>query len=312
MRSMVGWTLSDAPAQVGRVAVVTGANSGIGLATAHHFARLDATVVLACRNVEAAHQARTAILRDVPAARLDVVHLDLSVLASVLAAAADITATHPAVDILINNAGLMRHRREFTADGFEMDFGTNFLGHFALTAHLMPVLRAADRARIVTVGSNVHRAGTIDFDDIAMDREFSTSAAYARSKLAELVFAVELQRRIAAAGASPTSLAAHPGATHTGVMRDQNAFLRWAFATPSLRWLRRTFIMDPPEGALPTLRAATDPGALGGQYFGPAGRFEFAGPPVPVLASRAVYDEDLGVQLWQLAEKLTGVSLDLS
>ena len=311
MSSKGGWTVSDAPSQAGRVAVVTGANSGIGLATAIHLAHLDATVVLACRNADAAQQARRVIIDDAPGTRVEVVTLDLSDLASVQAAADTLGGRYPAIDILINNAGLMRRERELTVDGFEMDFGTNFLGHFALTGLLFDALAAARDPRIVTVGSMAHRAGKIRFDDIAMDRRFSSSAAYARSKLAELVFAVELQRRIAKGGARPASLAAHPGSTHSGVMRDQHATLQWLFTTPSLRWLRRSFIMDPPAGALPSVRAATDPGAFGGQYFGPAGRLGFAGPPVPVLGSRQMYDVALGERLWRLAEKLTGVRYPL-
>ena len=303
--------------------MVTGGNAGIGYATATHLAHLGARVVLACRNIDAADDARGRIRAEVPDADVTIVRLDLSDLASVRAAADTLRGLHPSIDILVNNAGVMRHRRELTVDGFEMDFGTNFLGHFALTALLFDVLDAADHARIVTVGSNAHRAGRIDFDDLhaenggvgsgavensGVDRGFSVSAAYARSKLAELVFAIELQRRIVAARARPISLAAHPGATHTGVMRDQNAVMRWLFTTPSLRWLRRTFIMDPPAGALPSLRAATDPGALGGQYYGPAGPLQFAGPPVGVLAAPQVYDDALGARLWQLAEKMTGVT----
>ncbi|NDK88183.1 SDR family NAD(P)-dependent oxidoreductase [Gordonia desulfuricans] len=305
------WTPADAPSQRGRVAVVTGANSGIGLETARQLAGLGARVVLACRNPDAAARARDDIAATVTGAQLEIVRLDLSDLSSVRECADELLAEHPSIDLLINNAGLMRQRRELTADGFEMDFGTNFLGHFALTGRLLPLLTAAEAGRIVTVGSKVYKAGVIDFDDLTMERGFSTARAYSRAKLAELVFAVELQRRLERRpGRSPISVAAHPGATQSGVMRDQ-AVLGWLFTTPSLRWIRRTFIMEAPDGAAVTLRAATDPAVLGGQYYGPHGVFGFSGPPAQEVLTEKATDPVLGEKLWGTAEKLTGVSYEL-
>ncbi|NDZ97554.1 SDR family NAD(P)-dependent oxidoreductase [Streptomyces sp. SID6673] len=308
-----GWSPAQAPRMDGRTVVVTGSNTGIGLETTRHLARLGAHVLMACRNVEAAATARADILAGVPDARLDVVQLDLGDLASVRKAADEIGNSHPVVDVLINNAGVMAGRRELTADGFEMDFGTSFLGHFALTGLLLERLLSAESGRVVTVGSSAHRAGVLDFDDLTMDHSFSTSRAYARAKFSQLVFAVELQRRLSASGhTAPISVAAHPGATHSGVMRDSGRLLHWLFTTPSLHWLRRSFIMEGPEGALPSLRAATDPDVIGGQYFGPSGPGQFSGPPVLVVPSPRVLDGGLGNRLWDTAEELTGVTYAFS
>lgn len=309
--SKQGWSVADAPSMIGKTVVVTGANSGVGLATARHLAVLGAQVVLACRNLDSAAAARDDILRAAPGAGIDLVTLDLGDLASVRKAAEEISADYPVLDVLINNAGVMAGHRELTADGFEMDFGTNFLGHFALTGLLLESLHAAPAARVVTVSSNVHRAGVIDFDDLRMDRSFNPAKAYARSKLAQLVGAIELQRRLAGGPHATISVAAHPGSTHSGVMRNQSRVLSWLFTTPSLRPIRRTFIMDGPEGALPSLRAAADPGALGGQYYGPAGPLGSAGPPIVVAPHPKAFDEGLAVALWDTAERLTGVEYGL-
>ncbi|ATD72409.1 MULTISPECIES: oxidoreductase [Gordonia] len=306
-----GWTLTDAPPQTGRVAVVTGANGGIGREAARGLATLGATVVLACRNPETSAVARDDIVAEVPGAELEIVDLDLASLDSVRAAAEEIGRRHPRIDVLVNNAGVMRAQRDLTPDGFEMDFGTNFLGHYALTGLLMDRLLATDAARIVTVGSHAHRAGTIDFSDLPMDRTFTSAGAYSRAKLAQMLFALELDRRLRTAGLQAISLAAHPGGTRTGVMREQNKFLQWAYHAPSLRWLTDRFIMDPPEGALPILRAATDPKVSGGQYYGPTGSFGLAGPPVLVEPSPKAKDRAVAERLWDIGAELTGVSIDL-
>ncbi|MGC4935141.1 oxidoreductase [Gordonia sp. DT30] len=307
-----GWGLADAPTQRGRLAVVTGANTGIGLETARQLARLGARVVLACRNPDLAAAAREDIAASVPGADLDIARLDLSDLSSVQDCADRLCADHPVIDLVVNNAGVMRQRRELTRDGFEMDFATNFLGHFALNGLLLGAVSAAAGGRFVTVGSTVYRAGIIDFEDLTMERGFTPARAYARAKLAQLVYAVQLQRRLARrAGPAPMSVAAHPGATQSGVMRDQQAVLRWLFTTPSLRWIRRTFIMEAAGGALITVRAATDPAVLGGQYYGPRGPMGLSGPPVQSSLAEKATDPVLGQQLWETAEKLTGVHFDL-
>ncbi|UPG67893.1 oxidoreductase [Gordonia hongkongensis] len=306
-----GWTLADAPPQTGRVAVVTGANSGIGREIALGLATLGARVVLACRNPQTSAEARDDIVAKVPGAEVEIVDLDLASLDSVRDAAAEIRRRHPRIDMLVNNAGVMRARRELTPDGFEMDFGTNYLGHYALTGLLADRLLAADSARVVTVGSHVHRAGSIDFADLPMDRSFSTAAAYSRAKLAQMLFAMELDRRMRSAEVSAISLAAHPGGTRTGVMREQSRFLQWAYHAPSLRWLTDRFIMDPPDGALPVLRAATDPKAQGGDYYGPVGSLGLVGPPVLVEPSDKAKDRGVAARLWDVGAELTGVTIDL-
>ncbi|MFE0750949.1 oxidoreductase [Gordonia sp. NPDC058843] len=306
-----GWTLADAPPQTGRLAVVTGANSGIGREIALGLATLGARVVLACRNPQNAAEAHDYIAGKVPGAELETVDLDLASLDSVRTAAGEISRRHTRIDVLVNNAGVMRARRELTPDGFEMDFGTNYLGHYALTGLLTGRLLAADAARVVTVGSHVHRAGTIDFGDLTMERTFSTAGAYSRSKLAQMMFALELDRRMRSAEVSAISLACHPGGTRTGVMREQSKFLQWAYHAPSLRWLTDRFIMDPPDGALPVLRAAADPKAQGGEYYGPVGSLGLVGRPV--LVEPAVKAKDLAVaaRLWDIGAELTGVTIDL-
>ncbi|MDL9938737.1 oxidoreductase [Gordonia sp. ABSL1-1] len=303
-----GWTLADAPPQTARLAIVTGANSGIGLAAAQGLATLGARVVLACRNGDSAVGARATIVDAVPGAEIEIVGLDLSDLGSVRRAATEIGERFGPVDILVNNAGVMRADRELTVDGFEADLGTNFLGHFALTGLLLEQISASSRGRVVTVGSQAHRAGAIDFDDLRMDRGFTTSAAYARSKLAQMIAAFEFDRRLSAAGSTVSSLVAHPGGTRTGVMREQNRFLQWAYHASSLRWLTDRFIMDPPEGALSVLRAGTDPHATGGQYYGPTARLGLAGPPVVAVPAAKAYDTVVAGRLWDVAEELTGVT----
>lgn len=306
-----GWTLTDAPRLDGRTAVVTGANSGIGLETARGLASRGARVVMACRNLDTAEQAREDILADDRSAKVEIVGLDLGSLDSVRAAAAEISDRIEVLDILVNNAGVMRAERDLTPEGFEMDFGTNFLGHHALTGLLFDRLSQVD-GRVVTVGSKVHRAGQVDFSDLRMDRTFSAPAAYSRAKLAQMVWAVELQRRLVRRPGRAMSLMAHPGATRTGVMRDQNRFLVWAFTSPKMRRVLEPIVQDADRGALPTLRAATDPGALGGQYYGPGNPMGFTGSPVLVAPSGRANDAALAARLWDLAEESTGVKFDFS
>ncbi|WP_338856006.1 oxidoreductase [Gordonia hongkongensis] len=306
-----GWTLADAPPQTGRVAVVTGANSGIGREIALGLATLGARVVLACRNPRTSAEARDDIVAKVPGAEVEIVDLDLASLDSVRSAAEEIRRRHATVDLLVNNAGVMRARHELTPDGFEMDFGTNYLGHYALTGRLMDLILAADAGRVVTVGSHAHRAGNIDFTDLPMDRAFTSAGAYSRAKLAQMLFALELDRRMRSAEAPAISLAAHPGGTRTGVMREQSRFLQWAYHASSLRWLTDRFIMDPPDGALSVLRAGTDPKAQGGEYYGPVRGFGLAGPPVLVEPSAKAKDRDVAARLWDIGAELTGVTIDL-
>lgn len=297
--------------QRGRTAVVTGANTGVGLEVARGLATLGADVVLACRNLDAADAARDDILRTVPGARIDVVHLDVSDLASVHACAEKLRAAHPVIDILVNNAGVMHQTRQLTADGFEGDFGTNFLGPFALTGLLLDRVLVSPAGRIVAVNSKTSRGGRISFDDLQLESSFSPAAAYTQSKLAQLMAVFELQRRLETAGSPAISLAAHPGGTRTGILREQSRSIRWVF-NRRFRFLTGWFTQAPADGALPMLRAATDPGATGGQFYGPGGRFEQIGPPVLVRAARRAHDVEAQQRLWQIAEELTGVSYPLT
>jgi NAD(P)-dependent dehydrogenase (short-subunit alcohol dehydrogenase family) len=294
------WTATDIPDQHGRTAVVTGANTGLGFETARMLAAHGAAVVLACRTMAKAADAASRIRDAVPGARLEVIMLDLGSLASVRAAAGQLRETCPRLDLLINNAGVMTPPYSKTEDGFELQFGTNHLGHFALTGLVLDTLLAAGGSRIVTVASIVHRAGDIYFGDINFERRYNRVRAYGQSKLANLMFTYELERRLRAAGAATSALAAHPGVSTTELQRHLPALLQA---------LSRFAPRQPAErGALPTLRAATDPSARGGQYYGPGGRFQMSGNPVVVESSRRSHDTEVQHRLWELSERLTGVT----
>ena len=300
------WTEDDIPDQTGRVAVVTGANSGLGLETARQLAAHGATVVLAVRSLERGAAAIDDIRATVPGARLEIEQLDLASLASVRRAADALRGSHDRIDLLVNNAGVLFTERELTADGFELQFGTNHLGHFALTALLLDRVLATPGSRVVTVGSLGHWAPfRFDLDDVRAEGRYNRFAAYSRSKLANLLFAYELQRRLATAGATTFSLAAHPGGSDTDV----------ASHMPGMGFMRTRFqgLAQPaPMGALPTLRAATDPAAGGGQYFGPDRLFESRGHPIVVRSSSRSQDLALQARLWSLSEELTGVTVPLA
>jgi NAD(P)-dependent dehydrogenase (short-subunit alcohol dehydrogenase family) len=295
------WTAADIPVQHGRIALVTGANSGIGLAAATALAASGATVVLACRDAGRAQDAAAQITARVPGARPEIVSLDLSSLASVREAAAQVRSGHDRLDLLINNAGVMYTPRSATKDGFELQFGTNHLGHFALTGLLLDLLLAAPGARVVTVSSFAHRAGRIDFADLQSARRYRRAAAYAQSKLANLLFAFELQRRLAAAGTRASSLAAHPGYTQTDLLRHLPPVVQAGARAARLG-------QSPEMGALPVLRAATDPAASGGEFFGPRGLTQLAGYPKRVAPAARARDAAVAGQLWAESERLTGVS----
>ncbi|MGH3417404.1 MAG: oxidoreductase, partial [Actinocrinis sp.] len=283
---------------------------GIGFETALVLARRGAKVVLACRSAEKARAAadRIAAGPQTPAADqpdvvdLDVVELNLGSLASVRRAAGELRSRYPRIDLLINNAGVMDVPFGTTEDGFELHLGINHLGHFALTGLLLPQLTAAPHARIVTVSSVAHLRGRIDFDDLGYQREYKRDPAYCRSKLANLLFTFALQRRLAAAGLPAAALAAHPGLSRTDLFRNDSFAVRLAMRAAG------PFIMQSAAmGALPTLRAAVDPQARGGAYYGPGGRKEYKGHPIVVEAGPAAHDEAAQQRLWTESEKLTGV-----
>ena len=297
------WTAADVPDQHGRTAVVTGANTGIGLETAAVLAQRGAVTVLACRDTGKAERAAARLSPASPEATVSVVRLDLASLESVRAAAAQILASHERLDLLINNAGLMMPPRGTTADGFELQFGTNHLGHFALTGLLLEAMLAVPGSRVVTVSSQGHRAGRINFADLQSERRYGRVSAYAQSKLANLMFTYELERRLRAAEAATVAVAAHPGSTSTELVRHWPGLLQTAYAATG-----GLVNQSPPMGALPTLRAATDPAARGGDYYGPGGLGQLKGYPVRVSSNGRSHDQDAQRRLWAESERLTGVT----
>lgn len=297
-RSRDRWSLDHVPDQTGRTAVVTGASSGLGAVTARELAARGAHVVLACRDTAKGE----AVAADLE--RAQVVRLDLSSLDSVREAAREIRDGHERVDLLVNNAGVMMTPQGVTADGFELQVGTNHLGHFALTGLLLEVLLATPGSRVVTVSSLAHRfgGGRLDLADLQAERGYDPMSAYARSKLANLLFTHELQRRLSDAGAGTVALAAHPGLSRTSLARYLPAPVRPLVAAGNL-----LVGQSAAQGALPVLRAATDPAAVGGEYYGPSGFREFRGRPVTVGSSRGAQDPEMMRRLWEVSEELTGV-----
>ncbi|MBF0815741.1 SDR family NAD(P)-dependent oxidoreductase [Microbacterium paludicola] len=295
------WTEEHIPDQSGRVAIVTGANTGLGFETARLLAEHGAHVIIAVRDVEKGRTAAGRIAGEVTVQRLDLASLD-----SIRAAASDIRADHPRIDLLINNAGVMYTPRQTTADGFELQFGTNHLGHFALTGLLLDRILPVPGSRVVTVSSTGHRIrAAIHFDDLQWERSYSRVGAYGQAKLANLMFTYELQRRLAAHGTT-IAVAAHPGTSNTELARNTPAALR----VPITR-LAPLILQSPAMGALPTVRAATDPAVLGGQYYGPGGRAEARGYPRVVTSSPASYDFATQQRLWRASEELNGVTYAL-
>jgi NAD(P)-dependent dehydrogenase (short-subunit alcohol dehydrogenase family) len=297
------WSEADVPGQQGRTALITGANSGIGFQVAAALARQGAAVILACRDGARGREAAGRISALVPHAVTQVVDLDLASLASVRAAAAAVKSGPASLDLVINNAGLMAAQPGTTADGFEVHFGTNHLGHFALTGLLLGRLLASPGARVVTVSSVAHRFGQANFSQVQSSRLYQGGAAYAQSKLANLLFAFELERRLAAAGAQAASLAAHPGFARTNLLRHWPAVIR-AAARPVEPLIAQNAHM----GALPVLRAATDPAARGGEYYGPGGPIRLTGYPKLARPARRARDTGAGRRLWAESERLTGVT----
>jgi NAD(P)-dependent dehydrogenase (short-subunit alcohol dehydrogenase family) len=298
---MTDWTIADIPDQTDRIAVVTGANTGLGFETAKALAARGARVVLAVRNLDKGKEAASAIAAATPGADVTLQELDLGSLASVRAAAEELKGNHDHIDLLINNAGLMYPPKGSTTDGFELQFGTNHLGHFALTGLLIDHLVSVPGSRVVTVSSIGHRLNaSIHFDDLNWEHGYSRVGAYGQSKLANLLFTYELERRLASRGTT-IAAAAHPGGSDTDLMRHLPQALQ--FAMPALRPLFQSAAM----GALPTLRAATDPGVLGGQYYGPNGMGGLRGYPKLVPSSDQSHDVELQRRLWTVSEELTGV-----
>jgi NAD(P)-dependent dehydrogenase (short-subunit alcohol dehydrogenase family) len=307
MATKAPWTVERIPDLSGKTILVTGGNSGIGYEAARQFARKGAHVVLACRDGQKGRAARDAIASAHPQSSAEAMKLDLASLASVRAFAEAYRTRHQTLDVLCNNAGVMALPYRQTADGFEMQFGTNHLGHFALTGLLLDLVLRTPGARVVTVSSGAHRMGRIRFEDLQWERSYWKWAAYAQSKLANLLFAYELQSRLKGAKAAAISVACHPGYAATnlqvsGPRMAGSSMMEW------LVWSVTQLVAQSAEmGALPTLYAATAPGVRGGDYIGPDGLGEMRGYPTKVQSSPRSHDREVAEQLWQISEKLTGV-----
>jgi len=309
------WTAADVPGQAGRVAVVTGGNTGLGLEVARVLARAGARVVIAARDPEKAKWAvadiatgmrraqmtsaqRASGANGTKTAQVETVRLDLASLASVREAADELKNRCERIDLLVNNAGVMMTPFTRTEDGFELQIGTNHLGHFAFTGLLLDRITR----RVVTVASIMHRRGTIDFGSFTSDKSYNRSDAYAQSKLANLLFTYELRRRLERAGSTTIALAAHPGYSSTGLGRNLPPLVR-----AGVHLANAVVAQNPAHGALPILRAATDPDAKGGQFYGPDGFAQRKGYPKLVHSSARSHDTKLAAALWEESERLTGV-----
>lgn len=296
------WSPNDIPNQSGRVALITGANSGIGLETARELARRGARVVLACRSEARATTAMEDIRTELPEAKVEFMRLDLGDLEQVREFAEAVHKRFDSLDLLINNAGVMIPPEGKTAQGFELQFGVNHLGHFALTGQLLDLLIATPGARIVNISSLAHRQGKMNFDDLDFQaRGYKPMAAYAQSKLANLLFTFELMRRLEPSGADVLVAAAHPGWTQTNLQQHSRLAQR----------LNPLFAMPPIGGALPTLLAATSPDVQPGDYFGPKGFYEMRGAPRKAKVIKAAKNEADAAQLWRVSEERTGVRYEL-
>ena len=306
----MGFTRDSVPYLTGQTAVITGANGGLGLETAKALAAKGAHVVMAVRNQRKADEAVAEIGAQAPDASLEVVELDLSSQESVKRAADTILAAHDSIDILVNNAGVMAMPERETVDGYEMQLGVNHLGHWTLTALLMPALLAAPESRVVTVTSTAHHFGRpLDPANPHMRGSYEPWRAYGQSKLANYHFALGLQRGFDRAGVRARSLVAHPGLSHSDLQTTTVAEGGGGWMGPLWVWMARYTGMDVEKGALPQIRAATDPGARGGEFYGP--RFGNLGPAVRLPVLRPGNDAAIAT-LWQVSERETGVPLAVS
>lgn len=303
------WTAADIPDQSGRTALVTGANSGLGLQTAKALAAAGATVLLGCRNAERAEAARREIDAAGAGAAAEIIELDLGDLASVERAAGQVAGRSEPLDLLVNNAGVMAPPRRETSDGFELQLGTNHLGHFALTGRLIDKLLAAEAPRVVNVSSIAHRAGKMDFDDLNWEQGYSRWPAYGRSKLANLLFTQELASRAEASGSNLIAAASHPGYAATNLQTSGPGIgAVGVVAKPLMKLANVIFAQSDADGALPSLRAATAPDVEGNDYFGPDGIGEQRGRPTRVGRTSRASDPNVAKRLWEVSEELTGVS----
>lgn len=301
------WTLEAMPSLEGQVWVVTGANSGLGLETVKGLATRGAAVVMACRDPQRAQAAADEVRRVAPFAKLELESLDLASLDSIQAFSARLANVHPVIDGLINNAGIMAIPRRTTADGFEMQLGTNHLGHYALTMRVLLLLEAAKAPRVISVASAAHRMGTMNFDDLMGEKSYAPWSAYGQSKLANLLFTYELHRKLRAAGKRTIAAAAHPGYAATnlqgvGAQMTGSKLSAWVMNVGN-----SIMAQSASMGALPTLYAATMREVKGGEYFGPDGFLEFRGHPRRCDSNAKSKDLQTAQKLWEASERLTGV-----
>jgi len=299
------WTVNYIPDLTGKVAIITGANSGIGYESAKEFARKGAEIILACRSMEKGEGAASTIRAEIPNAKLKPMVLNLSSLKSVRAFADAFNAAYSRLDVLLNNAGIMMVPLGKTEDGFERQLGVNHLGHFALTGLLIDVLLKTPNSRVVNVSSGAHRSGELDFDDLMFENEeaYTPMKSYGNSKLANLLFTYEMQRLLEAKGADLIAVAAHPGIATTNLANHLMHPLLMKLLTPIFRLMMQSAAM----GALPSIRAAVDPNVVGGQYFGPGGKKERKGYPILVSSNEASQNTEDARKLWEVSEELTGV-----
>lgn len=306
------WTADHVPNQHGRLVVITGSNSGIGFEAAKALASKGARVIIAARNGEKGAAAAEAICKAHPKATLEVMLLDLANLASVQRFAEDFLSKYSALPLLINNAGVMALPFRKTVDGFEMQFGTNHLGHFALTGLLLPAIVAAPNARVVTLSSAMHLIGVIDFTNLDAAQGYDRNRAYSQSKLANVLFAYELQRRFIEAGVQAMSLSCHPGYAATNLQQTGPRMEGSALGETLMGIANKLLAQDAAMGALPTLYAATAPDVYGCDYIGPMIMGGWRGYPGKARSSARSYNPDTAQQLWEVSEKLTGIRYDFA
>jgi NAD(P)-dependent dehydrogenase (short-subunit alcohol dehydrogenase family) len=299
------WTTDDIPDLTAKVIIVTGSNSGIGFEAAKEFTRNGAYTILACRNMDRAHDARDRITALIPSAHAEIMHLDLANLESVQRFAREFQERYSRLDALVNNAGIMMAPYTKTVDGFESHFATNHLGHFALTGQLLNVLLATPGSRVVNVSSSGHRMGRMNFENMMFDQgiDYAPMRAYGRSKLANLLFTYELQRRYNATRIDALAVAAHPGMSNTRLGRHLETKWYFKMLIPLMSWMMQSASM----GALPTIRATVDPHVKGSEYYGPSGFREMRGYPVIVRSNTASHNMDDARKLWDISEQLTNV-----
>ena len=299
------WNISKAPSQKGKIAIVTGANAGLGYETVLALAKKEATIIMACRNIAKAEKAKANILKEVPKADLEIMEIDLSKLKSVKSFAKAFLAKYDALHLLINNAGVMMPPYQKTEDGFELQMAANYFGHFLLTGLLLDTVMNTPESRVVSLSSLAHKLGDIHFDNLQWETDYDEMTAYQQSKLACLIFAFELQRRLEKVGSSTLSVAAHPGISITELGKHQNKFKYFMFKIFGSHLLHK-----PADGALPTLLAAIGTDVKGGEYYGPTGnKKETKGPPGLARSKSKARDEGIAKRLWSISEELTGVKI---